>query len=84
MPLSIKDPVTEKFARELADIAGESLTLAIRKAVEERLERMRHDRARRDLAAELMAIGAHCAALPDLHSRTAEEIAGYDEYGLPR
>jgi antitoxin VapB len=35
------------------------------------------------LAAELLAIGAHCAALPDLDRRSAEEILGYDEHGQP-
>lgn len=31
----------------------------------------------------LMAISRHCAALPVLDSRSAEEILGYDERGLP-
>jgi antitoxin VapB len=35
------------------------------------------------LAAELLEIGAHCAALPELDSRSADEIIGYDENGLP-
>jgi antitoxin VapB len=33
------------------------------------------------LAARLMEIGRHCAALPDLDRRTADEILGYDEHG---
>ena len=36
-----------------------------------------------NLSAELLAIGAACAALPDLDHRSADEILGYDEYGLP-
>ena len=83
MPLNIKDPAAEKLARELAAATGEGLTLAIRKAVEERLARVRRDRGGRDMAAELMAIGAHCAAMPDLDTRSADEIIGYDEHGLP-
>jgi len=35
-------------------------------------------------AADLLEIGRRCAALPELDSRTAEEIIGYDEHGLPR
>jgi hypothetical protein len=54
MPLTIKDPATEKAAEE------------------------------RGLAAELLDIGARGAALPDLDSRGADEILGYDEHGVPR
>ena len=32
---------------------------------------------------ELMAIARHCAALPLLDARSADEILGYDETGLP-
>ncbi len=83
MALNIKDPVTEKSVRELAATTGEGVTAAIRRAVEERLLRVRKDRGGRSVCEELMAIGVHCAALPDLERRTAEEILGYDEQGLP-
>jgi len=33
---------------------------------------------------DLLHIGRRCAALPELDPRTAEEIIGYDEHGLPR
>jgi len=29
-----------------------------------------------------MAIGRHCAALPDLDTRSDEEILGYNERGI--
>ena len=32
---------------------------------------------------ELLEIGAHCSSLPDLESRPADDIMGYDEHGLP-
>ena len=83
MPLSIKDPETEQRVRELAALTGESVTAAIRHAAEERLQRVRRDRGGRDLVEELMEIARHCAALPDLDQRTADEILGYDEQGLP-
>ena len=35
-----------------------------------------------DLADDRMEIGRHCAALPDLDTRTADEILGYDEHGV--
>ena len=84
MPINIKDPAAEKFVRELAAAAGESVTTAIRRAAEERLQRVRRQQSGRSLAAEILEIGKRCAALPDLDARTADEILGYDEYGLPR
>jgi antitoxin VapB len=84
MALNIKDPAAEKFVRELAAVAGESVTTAVRRAAEERLQRVRRQRAGRSLAAEINEIGRRCAALPDVDARTAEEILGYDEHGLPR
>jgi antitoxin VapB len=35
------------------------------------------------LADELEAIAEHCASLPVLDGRRAEEILGYDDTGLP-
>jgi antitoxin VapB len=83
MPLNIKDPATEKSVRELAAITGETVTTAIRRAAEERLQRVRRGRAAPSLAEEIMEIGKRCAALPDLDTRRADEILGYDEHGLP-
>jgi antitoxin VapB len=84
MALNIKDPATEKSVRELAALTGESVTTAVRRAAEERLQRMRRGRGGRSLATEILEIGKRCAALPDLDRRTADEILGYDEHGLPR
>ena len=64
--------------------AGESVTTAVRRAAEERLQRVRRRQSGRSLAAEILEIGKRCAALPDLDARTADELLGYDEYGLPR
>jgi antitoxin VapB len=84
MPLNIKDPATEQSVRELAALTGESITAAVRKATEERLQRVRREQAGRRIADELLEIGKRCASLPDLDTRTAEEILGYDENGVPR
>ena len=84
MALNIKDPATEKFVRELAAATGESVTAAVRRAAEERLQRLRRPPAGRSLAAEILEIGRRCAALPDLDTRTADKILGYDDRGLPR
>ena len=84
MLINIKDPAAEKVVRELAAAAGESVTTAVRRAAEERLQRVRRQQSGRSLAAEILEIGRRCAALPDLDARTADEILGYDEHGLPR
>jgi antitoxin VapB len=68
----------------LAAVTGESVTAAVRRAAEERLQRVRRQPAGRSLAEEILEIGRRCAALPDLDTRTADEILGYDEAGLPR
>jgi antitoxin VapB len=83
MPLNIKDPTTEKSVRELAAITGETVTTAVRRAAEERLQRVRQSRGGGGLADELLEIGRRCASLPDLDQRTADDILGYDEHGLP-
>jgi len=83
MPLNIKDPATEKSVRELAALTGETVTTAVRRAAEERLQRVRRNHGGRSLAAEILEIGKRCASLPDLDTRTADEILGYDEHGLP-
>ncbi len=85
MALSLKDKETDRLAREVAALTGETLTEAIRKALAERLERERLRRGGSvQLADRLMEIGRHCAALPDLNSRSADEIVGYDENGIWR
>jgi antitoxin VapB len=83
VPLNIKDRATEQSVRELAGLTGESVTTAVRRAAEERLQRVRRERAAGSLTAELLEIGRRCAALPDLDLRTPDEIIGYDEHGLP-
>lgn len=83
MPMSIKSIETERLARELAAKTGESLTAAIRKALEERLERLKRDRKSQVLASQLEEILRRVDELPVLDSRTPEEIIGFDENGLP-
>ena len=83
MALNIKDPATEKSVRELAAAARETVTTAVRRAAEERLLRLRHQHPERRMADDIIEIGKRCAALPDLDQRSADEIIGYDEWGLP-
>ena len=84
MGFSIKNPETDRLARKLAAATRESLTQAITVALKERLERLGANRRGRSLADELDEIALRCAALPELDPRSADEILGYDEHGLPR
>jgi antitoxin VapB len=84
MALSIKNDVAERLARRVAAETGESLTEAVINSLEERLERLKGRRSAPDLVETLMAIGRRCSALPDLDTRSADEILGYDDIGAFR
>ena len=84
MPLSIKNKVVERTARQVAAATGESVTQAIQKALEERLDRLKEPRRTLILTNQLKEILSRVDRLPILDSRTPEEILGYDEHGLPR
>lgn len=83
MALNIRNRRTEDLAATVAKLTGETKTEAVTKALQARLERIRRERAGRDLAGELDEIALHCASLPVLDDRPVEEILGYDERGLP-
>ncbi len=74
----------EVLAEELARYTGESVTIAIKIALRERLQRVRIERNfSPPLSDVLLRVGRECAALPVLDSRTPDKILGYDEQGLP-
>lgn len=81
MALSIKNDIAERLARQVAAETGENLTEAIIHSLEERLERLKGRRSAPDLVETLMAISERCSSLPDLDTRDAEEILGYDAIG---
>jgi len=74
----------ERLARQIASKTGESLTGAIEKALRERLERLKQERRRQMIRAQLEEILDRVDRLPILDSRSPDEILGYDEHGLPR
>ena len=85
MTLSIKDPEADALARRLAEKTGESLTEAVKRALQERLDRESVREAGQPLAERLLGIGRHCAAHVG-PSRDSADHAGllYDERGLPK
>jgi antitoxin VapB len=84
MALSIKDPETERLARTLAQLTGENITTATKRAIEERLRRLGGHSRKANLLEDLAEIRRRWSALPVLDDRTPEDILGYDENGLPR
>lgn len=84
MTLNIKNPATVALADELARRQGITKTAAIHQALSERLHRLGYnDTAQERLLGELRAIRERVGRLPELDTRTDEEIVGYDEFGIP-
>jgi len=82
MALSIKTDEADRLARELAEATHETLTQAVTTALRERLERVRSEQ-RSEYEERLRRLVAEYQALEVRDDRTAEEIIGYDEHGLP-
>ena len=83
MALNIRNRETEQMAETLAKLTGETKTQAVTLALRARLIKERRRRSKRRIADELDEIAIHCASLPVQDARTANEILGYDEQGLP-
>ena len=83
MALSIKNAETERLARQLASMTGESLTEVVTDALRERLVRITGRAAPDRLLQEIERIQERVAGLPVLDDRSPEEIVDYDDHGLP-
>jgi antitoxin VapB len=84
MSLNIKREETYRMAQELAHLTGESVALAVTKAVRERLDRVHRERGE-SLADQLIAIGEDCAVHLKEPFRSVDHAdLFYDERGLPR
>lgn len=79
MTLNIKSDKADRLARELAETTGESLTLAVTTALEERLARVRKRPDARDPVLE--AIYERARRTPPIEPGEAERIVGYNEGG---
>jgi len=81
--LHIDDPKAAALARELAERTGESVSDAVVHALEHEIERNPPPRRERASREELLEIVKRMHELPILDYRTADELVGYDEDGLP-
>ncbi len=86
MALNIKDEETHRLTRKLAQLTGESLTLAVKVAVKERLERQEKASRKESRMEWLDRITAQTAAIMN-DGRTSKELMDElydDETGLPK
>jgi antitoxin VapB len=84
MPIAIKWEETVRLARTHKQRTGLPMALVIHDALEERMRRLGNtaiDEERK--LAEMRAISRRVAQMPDNDPRSADEIIGYDENGLP-
>lgn len=81
--LNLKDAETRALADELAQLHGETLNGVVKSALREKLERDRRALTKDERLARVMAILEPYWSLPVTDLRTADEILGYDENGLP-
>ena len=82
--LNLKSDEAYKLARQLAQRTGESMTAAVIKAMQERLDRLERG-SKADFVERILAIGRDCAAHMTAAERTVDhgELL-YNEMGLPR
>lgn len=77
MPSSIKNAETEQLARELAKETGETITEAIRKSLQDRLQRFRGRQHAKGLPEQVDDILERLDALPPLDDQAQDDILGY-------
>lgn len=83
MALQFTDPEAEALAMELASITGETISKAVLNALRERIGRIQKSRdTSEELFEDIMDISERCAALPDLDTRSPDEIIGYNSNGF--
>jgi antitoxin VapB len=83
MPFSIKNEEADRLVRQLTAVTGESLTQAVVRALRERLARQQLPAKRTRAGTQLAALAAKLRKMSVRDARTADEILGYEENGLP-
>ncbi len=83
MSLNIKNEETYKLAQALSKETGETMTDAVTVALRERLERLRRESKKKNMARDLLDIGARFSKLVKGKPFSHGEFL-YDENGLPK
>lgn len=87
MPLNIKDEEVHRKARRLAELTGQTITSAVREAVDERLRAVETEQRwqrKRRTPETLLAMAREVAALAKPGGHSSDHADLYDEDGLPR
>jgi len=84
MAFTIVDSEIERLARSLAELTGETIAMATKRALEERLCRIGNRPLRTAMLDDMAEIRRRWSALPVIDDRSPDEIVEYDEHGLPR
>jgi antitoxin VapB len=84
--LNIKDAETHRLAAELAQSTGQTLTAAVKQAIREQLLRVRAGAqpGREREVQRWLAMARKIAEAGERDARSADEIIGFDEFGLPQ
>ena len=72
----------ESAARRLAELRGLGLDQVILEAVEAQMRLVTATRRRPNFA-RMMEVSDRCSKRPVLDGRSADDIIGYDDFGLP-
>lgn len=79
MALSIRNPKVERLARQISRQEGGTMTDIIAEALEYRISMQEKNRL--ILLGALEKLAVESLALPDLDTRSSDEILGYDQNG---
>ena len=79
--MNIRSAKVDQLAQRLARLTGEDVETALERAIEERLSRIARPAADRNAA--LTSFFERTSSLPVFDSRPADEILGYDHFGIP-
>ena len=85
MAIHIQDPETDRLARELSALTGETITQAVNASLRERLRTVVPEQPRNseeEYMAAIEEIVQRLNKLPLLDARTEDEILGYNEQGF--
>jgi antitoxin VapB len=83
MSISIRNPRVELLAREVAREYNITMTQAIIDALEEKKRRINHSDASENVRCrKILQLAMECSNLPDLDTRSPDEILGYDDNGV--
>jgi antitoxin VapB len=85
MAIHIQDPETDRLARELSAVTGETITQAVNVSLRERLRTVVPEQPRKseeEYMAAIEEIVQRLNKLPVLDARTEDEILGYNEQGF--